>query len=146
MPFIIKAISESDTEQAAAALCELWPRYSLAEITATVDELLRPNGYSLVGLWPQGSRSAVCVLGYRVQYSLWLGKSLYIVDLSTLPEWRGKGYAAHLLKWIEAEATRQGCSAVHLDSGVGADRGAAHRVYMQHHYQIGCHHFVKRLA
>ena len=44
------------------------------------------------------------------------------------------------------EARRQGCAAVHLDSGVGQNRAAAHRLYMRHHYRIGCHHFVKVLS
>jgi GNAT superfamily N-acetyltransferase len=146
MSFTIKPISAADTEQAAAALCELWPRYSPTEITSTVDELLRPNGYHLVGLWADDSTSAISVVGYRIQFSLWLGKSLYIVDIATLPQWRGRGYASELLAWAEAEAVRLGCSAVHLDSGVGADRSAAHRLYMQRHYQISCHHFSKRLV
>ncbi|MGS0737278.1 GNAT family N-acetyltransferase [Pseudomonas sp. GG8] len=146
MSFTINSISAADTDQAAAALCELWPRYSPAEITSTIDELLRPNGYNLVGLWEDGSTSAVSVLSYRIQFSLWLGKSFYIVDIATLPQWRGKGHASKLLDWAEAEAMRLGCSAVHLDSGVGADRSAAHRLYMQRHYQISCHHFLKRLA
>ncbi|MDY7564981.1 GNAT family N-acetyltransferase [Pseudomonas sp. RTC3] len=146
MSFTINSISAADTDQAAAALCELWPRYSPAEITSTIDELLRPNGYNLVGLWEDGSTSAVSVLSYRIQFSLWLGKSFYIVDIATLPQWRGKGHASKLLDWAEAEAVRLGCSAVHLDSGVGTDRSAAHRLYMQRHYQISCHHFLKRLA
>lgn len=146
MSFTINSISAADTDQAAAALCELWPLYSPAEITSTIDELLRPNGYNLVGLWEDGSTSAVSVLGYRIQFSLWLGKSFYIVDIATLPQWRGKGHASKLLDWAEAEAARLGCSAVHLDSGVGADRSAAHRLYMQRHYRISCHHFLKQLA
>lgn len=145
MSAIIKPIGAADTSQAAAALCELWPRYSPVEIVSRVDELLRPNGYNLVGVWEEGLASAVCVLGYRIQYSLWLGKSLYIVDIATLPQSRGKGYASQLLAWVEEEAARQSCAAVHLDSGVGMDRAAAHRLYMHRHYQISCHHFLKRL-
>ena len=145
MSSIIKPVGAADTHQAAAALCELWPKYSPAEITSRIDEMLRPNGYHLIGLWEEGLASAVCVLGYRIQYSLWLGKSLYIVDIATLPQSRGKGYASRLVAWAEEEAARQGCAAVHLDSGVGMDRAAAHRLYMQRHYQISCHHFLKRL-
>ncbi len=146
MAVVIKPIGAAETAQAAAALCELWPRYSALEVTSRIDELLRPNGYQMIGLWAEGSASAVCVLGYRIQYSLWLGKSFYVVDIATLPECRGKGYASQLMAWAEDEAVRQGCSAVHLDSGVGPDRAAAHRLYMARHYQISCHHFLKRLS
>lgn len=145
MSITIRTVSAGETAQAAAALCELWPKYSQAEVVTQVDELLRPNGYHLIGLWADDSPIAVCALGYRIQYSLWLGKSLYVVDIATLPEWRGKGFAAKLMAWVEAEAKRLGCSAVHLDSGVGVDRAAAHRLYMQRRYQIACHHFLKRL-
>jgi GNAT superfamily N-acetyltransferase len=67
-----------------------------------------------------------------------------VVDIATLPEWRGKGFAAELMAWVEAEAKRLGCSAVHLDSGWRGP-AAAHRLYMQRRYQIACHHFLKRL-
>ncbi len=146
MSFTIKTVDARETGLAAAALCELWPRYTPTDIVTQVDEFLRPNGYHLIGVWTEESPDAVCVLGYRIQHSLWLGKSLYVVDIATLPQWRGKGFGSALLAWVEAEAERLGCSAVHLDSGVGADRGAAHRLYMQRHYQIACHHFVKRLG
>ncbi len=67
MAVVIKPIGVAETSQAAAALCELWPRYSALEITSQIDQLLRPNGYHLVGLWAEDSASAVCVLGYRIQ-------------------------------------------------------------------------------
>lgn len=146
MSFTIRTVGADETAKAAAALRELWPKYSEAEIVTQVDELLRPNGYNLIGLWTDDSPNAVCALGYRIQYSLWLGKSLYVVDIATLPEWRGNGFGPALMEWVEAEARRLDCAAVHLDSGVGADRAAAHRMYMQRHYQIVCHHFLRRLS
>jgi hypothetical protein len=58
----------------------------------------------------------------------------------------GKGYALKLLDWAEAEAERLSASAVHLDFGIGTEGRAVHRLYMQRHYQISCHHFLKRRA
>ena len=43
------------------------------------------------------------------------------------------------------EGRRLGCEAVHLDSGVGSDRAAAHRLYMRHHLRISSHHFQLEL-
>lgn len=141
----IAGIGEHDTALAIPALQVLWPRYSAEEMLTFIDSTLRPNGYNLVGITPHGSTHAASVLGYRLQHSLWLGKSFYIVDVATLPEWRGNGFADKLAEWSEAEALRLGCDAIHLDSGVGIDRSAAHRLYMRHHYRIACHHFSKQL-
>jgi GNAT superfamily N-acetyltransferase len=123
MSITIRTVSAGETAQAAAALCELWPKYQ-AEVVTQVDELLRPQW--LPPDRPVGRRSpiAVCALGYRIQYSPgWASRCT--VDIATLPEWRGKGFAAELMAWVEAEAKRLGCSAVHLDSGW---RGPAARI------------------
>lgn len=138
-------IPAGKTASAVEALRQLWPRYAPEEMVEVIDSQLRPNGYRLVGIWGDDSPVAAAVLGYRLQHSLWLGQSLYVVDIATLPAWRGRGFGELLLAWAEEEAARQGCAAVHLDSGVGSERAAAHRLYMRRHYRIACHHFVKTL-
>lgn len=141
----VSPIGPDETGRAIDALRVLWPKYTPEEMRRIVDEVLRPDGYRLVGILPEPEAPAACVLGYRFQHSLWLGRSLYIVDVATLPQWRGRGFADRMVAWCEEEAVRHGCSAVHLDSGVGTDRVAAHRLYMRHHYRIACHHFLKTL-
>jgi hypothetical protein len=49
------------------------------------------------------------------------------------------------MRWVADEARRLGCEAVHLDSGVGADRAAAHRLYMRHGMGITSHHLTRAL-
>ncbi|CAO3358257.1 GNAT family N-acetyltransferase [Azospirillum palustre] len=142
----IVEIPEGQTETAVPALQVLWPKYDAAEMTRIIDTELRPNGYRLVGIIPEAGGPAACVVGFRLQQSLWLGKSLYIVDMATLPEYRGRGYAALILDWVKAEAERLDCKALHLDSAVGPERSSAHRVYMGKRYQIACHHFVHKLG
>jgi GNAT superfamily N-acetyltransferase len=66
---------------------------------------------------------------------------MYIDDVSTLKTARGKGFADKLMRWVIAEAKRRQCEGVHLDSGVGSDRAAAHRLYMRNHLGISAHHF-----
>lgn len=143
-PEIIE-ITEGNTASAVPALQVLWPKYDATEMTRIIDSELRPNGYRLAGIIPEAGRPAACVMGFRLQYSLWLGKSFYIVDMATLPEHRGRGYASLILDWAKAEAERLDCKALHLDSGVGPERSDAHRVYMGKRYRIGCHHFVHKL-
>lgn len=143
-PEIIE-ITEGNTASAVPALQVLWPKYDAADMTRIIDRELRPNGYRLAGIIPEAGGPAACVMGFRLQYSLWLGKSFYIVDMATLPDQRGRGYASLILDWAKAEAERLGCAALHLDSAVGPERSDAHRVYMGKRYRIGCHHFVHKL-
>ena len=145
MQSTIIEISEQNTATAVPALRVLWPKYEAVEMVRIIDTVLRPNGYRLFGVVPAEGEPAACILGYRLQHSLWLGKSFYIVDMATLPEWRGHGFASQLLDWAVEEAGRLGCDALHLDSGVGPDRSDAHRLYMSKRFQIGCHHFVRKL-
>lgn len=110
-----------------------------------IDSRLRPAGYRLVGVFRDDDPSAVAVAGFRVVEALAWGTYLYVDDLSTLPAARGAGYADRLVTWLEEEAERLGCEAVHLDSGVGPDRAAAHRLYMRHKLRISAHHFQRDL-
>jgi hypothetical protein len=47
--------------------------------------------------------------------------------------------------WLLAEARRLGCDELHLDSGVGADRTDAHRLYLNQGMRISAHHFGIKL-
>ncbi len=89
--------------------------------------------------------SAVAVAGFRAVTALAWGRSLYVDDLSTLPTERGAGHADRLMTWLREEGQRLGCAQLHLDSGVGAERAAAHRLYMRHHLRISAHHFHRDL-
>ncbi len=108
-----------------------------------VEELQRPEGYRLVGAFEEGEASACAVAGFRTAHGLAWGHYLYVDDLSTLPEFRQRGYARELLDWLLAEAGRLGCDQIHLDSGVGIDRADAHRLYMKAGMVISAHHFAR---
>jgi GNAT superfamily N-acetyltransferase len=138
----VREIAQGDTALAADALLALRPRWQTPEALAhVVDTRLRPAGYRLIGVFGDGRHSAVAVAGFREVTALAWGHYLYLDDLSTLPTERGAGHADRLLTWLEHEARRLGCEALHLDSGVGPDRAAAHRAYMRHHMRISAHHF-----
>ena len=68
---------------------------------------------------------------------------LYIDDLTTLPEARGKGFAAGLLDWLIAHDGATDCDAVPLDTGYG--RHVAHRLYLSHGFELACHRMAKDL-
>lgn len=121
----------------------LRPRWeTAAAIVELIDTRLRPDGYRLIGGFDGIHEFAVSALGFREGRSTAWGHYLYVDDLSTLPEARGHGHADQLVSWAIAEARRLGCEAIHLDSGVGPTRAAAHRLYMRHHLAITAHHFT----
>ncbi|MFD3510921.1 GNAT family N-acetyltransferase [Nocardia sp. NPDC058666] len=139
----IREIAGDDTESATPALLELRPQWgTTARLAEFIDTELRPVGYRLVGVFESGSATALSVAGFRESRSTAWGHHVYIDDVSTLPAARGRGHADRLLDWITAEATRLTCTAIHLDSGVGPARAAAHRLYMRHRMTITAHHFT----
>ncbi len=79
------------------------------------------------------------VAGYRISEFLAWGKILYIDDLSTHPEARGKGYASRLLDELVQIAKTNQCAQIHLDSG--HQRFTAHKLYLNKGFQINSHHF-----
>ena len=89
--------------------------------------------------------AAPAVIGYRYMNLLFSGKTLYIDDLSTLPDQRGKGYAGRLLDFVIAEARQENCAVVTLDSGHNPQRYDAHRLYLNKRFNIVSHHFALKL-
>jgi len=116
---------------------------------ATPDAFVRwvgthPEGYRLVGAFVDGDADAAAVMGVRVMTLLYAGRTLYVDDLSTRPEYRGRGLARALLDWAQAEARALDCEELHLDSGV--QRFPAHRLYLKFGFDIGAHHFSRGLT
>lgn len=141
---MLKEIVPPDTGRAFAAMRELRTRLSsLEDFVEQVDRVQRPVGYRLVGVFPDDGTDAVAVAGFRLSTSLSWGRHIYIDDLSTVPSARRRGFASELLGWIHAEAQRLGCDQVHLDSGVGPSRFAAHRLYLNSGYVLSAHHFAR---
>lgn len=96
------------------------------------------QSYKILALCHQGLIKSAA--GFRFCEFLAWGKVLYIDDLATLQEARGKGFASELLDWLIDHAKDSGCAAVHLDSGYA--RYAAHRVYLQKGFQLNAHHLT----
>lgn len=82
-----------------------------------------------------------CVAGYRISECLLFGSFLYVDDLVTDEAARSKNYGKQMMDWLVEEARRNGCSQIHLDSGV--QRFAAHRFYLRERMDIICYHFSK---
>ncbi|SMB90871.1 GNAT family N-acetyltransferase [Deinococcus hopiensis] len=144
----IRPITPEDAALALPALRELRPAAPQTEsVEALTAHLLavEREGYRLAGSFEAGRTGAAAVTGYRTFTVLAFGQMLYVDDLSTLPDARGKGHARALLRWLEGEARRMGCLGLHLDSGVGSARFTAHRLYLSAGMNITAHHFEKEL-
>jgi len=142
----VRELPEGETALAAAALLALRPHLGdVAAVVARADAQ-RAAGYRVAGSFEPGEQEAAAAAGFRVGDSLAWGRFLYVDDLATLPGHLGRGHGGALMRWLEAEARRQGCDELHLDSGVGPEREAAHRLYFRHHLRIASHHFARRLA
>ncbi len=87
------------------------------------------------------TKPAPAVVGYRTLNFLYSGKTIYIDDLSTLPDGRGKGYAGMLVDFVVDQARQSGCQCVSLDSGQNPARYDAHRLYLKKDFNITSHHF-----
>ena len=138
----IREIIEGQTPQAVEAMLLLRPRWKTADaVIDFIDNQLRPTGYRLVGAFDNSSGAALSIIGFRELWSTAHGLYMYIDDVSTLETARGNGFADELIRWVIAEAKRHRCDGIHLDSGVGSDRAAAHRLYMRNQMRISAHHF-----
>jgi GNAT superfamily N-acetyltransferase len=142
----IRELEPGETRLAHQAMRELRPAYQDEEaFIAYVEDVLRPEGYRLLGAFVGEREQAVAVAGFRVGDSLAWGHHLYVDDLVTASDARRHGYAGALLDWLVPEGRRLGCTQLHLDSGTGAERFDAHRLYHDHGLAIYSHHFARGL-
>ena len=141
----VRELAPGETALAYVAMRALRPHVAgEEEFVRRVDELQRPQGYRLVAA-VEDDGGVGAVAGFRVQETLAFGRIVYVDDLSTLPAARRRGLARALLDWCAEEGRRLGCEALHLDSGVGADRRDAHRLYLNAGMRISSHHFSREL-
>ncbi len=119
---------------------------ALAELRPGVEDLSvrilgqSQHGYRLVGVVIGGEQSAVAVAGFRINENLAWGRHLYVDDLVTREGFRGHGYGRQLMGWLVEQARHEGCTQLHLDSGVGPDRHDAHALYHAVGLRITSHH------
>jgi GNAT superfamily N-acetyltransferase len=140
----VAELGPAETAHAYDALRPLRPQVgSKSEFVARVNGTLRPEGYRLVASWEDGRVAAVA--GFRVGHDTAVGTYLYVDDLSTHPDYRGRGHAGRIVDWLLAEATRLGCDTLELDSGLRPERDDAYRLYLNKRFAIRAMHFSRSL-
>ena len=67
------------------------------------------DGYRMAFIEKEGR--VVCVAGFRVSTNFFLGKHLYLEDLSTTETSRSAGHGARMMAWLRDRAREEGCPA-----------------------------------
>jgi len=132
--------NESDILKCWDVMLALRPHLQKENFVPMINEMIQ-EGYQLAFI-EEGGKAAAAI-GFRYLQFLYNGKHYYIDDLSTLPEYRGKGYAGKLLDYVIAKAKAKGFHCVTLDSGY--QRFDAHRLYLNKGFTLNCHHFSKNI-
>lgn len=78
--------------------------------------------------------------GYRLMSTMAWGRILYLDDLVAVAASHRTGLGTLLLEYLQDEARRLGCDALHLDTGY--HRHLAHRAYLRNGFQIDCLHLA----
>ena len=135
------------TAETDAEILACWkPIFALRPMLQQADivDLIKTQqleGYNL--LYIEDGGEVVSMAGYRIFSMLYIGKQLYVDDLSTLDTARGKGYGTMLLKHLYNVARAAGCKTIQLDSGPA--RTVAHKLYFNEGFTISSFHFGKQL-
>lgn len=132
------AKTEKDILKCGEAIICLRPHLKDGDLVKMITEMF-DNGFKLAFI--EENEKAVAIIGYRHLQFLFNGKHIYIDDLSTLPEARGKGYGSQLLQFVFDEAKAHGYATITLDSGF--QRIDAHRLYLNQGFTISSLHFSK---
>jgi GNAT superfamily N-acetyltransferase len=140
------AQSDIDIKRCLPAMLTLRSHLTPEQAFEQIRSQQKTDGFMLAFVEPENpSENVSAVIGYRTLNFLFSGKTIYIDDLSTLPEARGKGYASALLDFVIDQARQIGCQNVSLDSGQNPARYAAHRLYLNKGFNITSHHFNLKL-
>jgi GNAT superfamily N-acetyltransferase len=132
------AIAKTDEEILACfpVLTQLRPKLRADTFLDDVRRM-QQQGYLLASLQDPDVRG---VAGYRYMEMFAFGPTLYVDDLVTDSERRSHGYGKALLSWLIAEAARNACKFLTLDSGL--KRLDAHRFYRREGMQEIALHFA----
>ena len=138
-------VAHAETDAALAACFPVMRqlRPQLDDVAHFVAQVARQaaQGYRVLALW-DGARPLACA-GYRVTENLIRGRFMYVDDLVTDAAARSQRHGDRLFDALVAEACRQACRALILDSGI--DNGAAHRFYFRRRMRITALHFALQL-
>jgi GNAT superfamily N-acetyltransferase len=137
----IQIAKEKDLEKLFPTLQILRPNLRLASLHS---EYLKLNQEGFEMAFIGDDQQAFSIIGFRTLNFFFSGKTLYIDDLITHPEYRGKGYAGRLLDWIKELAIANNYDHLSLDSGF--HRKEAYRLYLNKGLEVESLHFGRKVT
>ncbi len=132
------ARTEDDVRRCFAAFHELRPHVKSANEFVERWRAQAVEGYEIA--YVARGNEVPAAAGYRVMHTMAWGKVLYIDDLVAVQASQRTGLGSLLLRYLQEEARRRACDAVHLDTGY--HRHLAHRAYLRNGFQFDCHHMA----
>ncbi len=136
-----KAITKADIEFCKEAILEFRSNLDRKKVVDQVFQMIAHEGFELAFIPDANNTKAAAFIGYRKLNMLRTGPIIYVDDLFTFTESRGKGYAGALLDYVNGQAINEGINSIHLDSGYALH--TAHRLYLNKGYYLACNHFAK---
>jgi len=127
--------SEAELKLCFPAFKELRPHLNEKNFIEQVQRQ-KDQTYNIIAIKHNGIVPSAA--GFRFAEFLAWGKVLYIDDLTTLPEYRGQGYASEIMDWLIEYAKTKKCCGLHLDTG--HHRHSAHKLYLKKGLSITSHH------
>jgi GNAT superfamily N-acetyltransferase len=128
------------TTDVLPVLIELRPHLT-PETLAQVYSEGHPQGLRFTAVYDDGR--CVAVAGWRIVAATVALRKLYVDDLVTASDQRGRGVGAALLSELERRAREAGCRVLDLDSAT--EREDAHRFYFREGLVVRGFHFIRRL-
>jgi len=139
-----QAVTKADIEICKAAILEFRGNLDPKTVVGQVLQMIQHEGFELVFIPNEDDTQAAAFIGYRKLNLLRTGPMIYIDDLFTFGEFRGRGYAGALLDYVAVQAANEGIKTIHLDSGYALH--TAHRLYLNKGYYLACNHFAKAVS
>ena len=121
---VIRELKAQELKSAYALISQLRPELSLEQYMDLI-KAMEPAGYRAVGLFED--EEIVAYAGFAEQVNLYYGRHIWVYDLVTKEERRGRGYGEALLSHIEAYGKQRELRCVALSSGVKREK--THRFY-----------------
>ncbi|HTU46957.1 MAG TPA: GNAT family N-acetyltransferase [Bryobacteraceae bacterium] len=132
------AREEAEVRRCWKAYKELRPHLRSEEELVERWRIQTREGFQIVYI-PEGD-TVPAAAGYRFLRTLAWGHILYIDDLVAVTTHHKTGLGTTLLRYLQEEARRLGCDAVHLDTGY--QRHLAHLAYLRNGFHFDCHHLA----
>nr|WP_295922206.1 GNAT family N-acetyltransferase [uncultured Dyadobacter sp.] len=103
-----------------------------------ITEMMENEKYFIAGVWDKDR--FVAFAGCRFMTSLHSGNIIYVDDLCTLDEYRGKGLATKLLQFVREIAVLNHQDALVLDTDFTND--TAQKVYLRNGFKLAALHLA----